>query len=250
MSPSRAAARPGAQEWVPDGADARRVDALAAAAHDCRGCELWADATQVVFSHGPDDAALVLVGEQPGDREDREGEPFVGPAGRVLADALEAAGVDPDRVYVTNAVKHFRHEQRGRRRLHRTPDVSHVRACLPWLEAEVATVRPRVVVALGATAARAVLGRPARVTAERGRVLDAEEAASSPFAGPPSGGTGGTGGTSGTADVPSPLVVVTTHPSALLRLRDRSGWDEAFDALVADLRVAADAAGLPARRGT
>ncbi|WP_069387853.1 UdgX family uracil-DNA binding protein, partial [Cellulosimicrobium cellulans] len=160
MSPSRAQPeRPGAQEWVPDGADARRVDVLAEAAHGCRGCELWADATQVVFSQGPDDAALVLVGEQPGDREDREGEPFVGPAGRVLADALEAAGVDPDRVYVTNAVKHFRHEQRGKRRLHRTPDVAHVRACLPWLEAEVAAVRPRVVVALGATAARAVLGR-------------------------------------------------------------------------------------------
>lgn len=252
MSPSPAAARPGAQEWVPDDARARRVDALAAAAHDCRGCELWADATQVVFSHGPDDAALVLVGEQPGDREDREGEPFVGPAGRVLADALEAAGVDPDRVYVTNAVKHFRHEQRGKRRLHRTPDVAHVRACLPWLEAEVAAVRPRVVVALGATAARAVLGRPARVTAERGRVLDAEETASSPFAaGSSPNGTDGSDGADGAeaTDVEPPLVVVTTHPSALLRLRDRSGWDEAFDALAADLRVAADAAGMRARRG-
>lgn len=231
---------------MPDGADARRVDALAEAAHACRGCELWADATQVVFSHGPDDASLVLVGEQPGDREDREGEPFVGPAGRVLADALEAAGVDPDLVYVTNAVKHFRHEQRGKRRLHRTPDVAHVRACLPWLEAEVAAVRPRVVVALGATAARAVLGRPARVTAERGRVLDPQETASSPLAtGSSSDGTEG----AAAADVEPPLVVVTTHPSALLRLRDRSGWDEAFDALAADLRVAADAAGLPARRG-
>jgi uracil-DNA glycosylase len=246
MSPTRGAARPerpGAQEWVPDGAGARDVDALAAAAHGCRGCELWADATQVVFSHGPGDAALVLVGEQPGDREDREGEPFVGPAGRVLADALEAAGVDPDRVYVTNAVKHFRHEQRGKRRLHRTPDVAHVRACLPWLEAEVAAVRPRVVVALGATAARAVLGRPARVTAERGRVLDAEEVASSPLA------PGDADGRAHEPDVAAPLVVVTTHPSALLRLRDRSGWDEAFDALAADLRVAADAAGMPARRG-
>ncbi|PZR52610.1 uracil-DNA glycosylase [Xylanimonas oleitrophica] len=206
------AARPGAQQWVPDGGD---VAALRQAAHACRGCELWADATQVVFSEGPGDARLMLVGEQPGDHEDREGEPFVGPAGRVLADALAAAGVDPETVYVTNAVKHFRFEQRGKRRLHKTPDVAHVRACSPWLRAERAAVRPHVVVALGATAARAVLGRPVRVGAERGQVLDSEGSA----------------------------VVVTTHPSALLRLRGRDGWDEAFDALVADLRTARAAAG-------
>lgn len=234
MSPSRATAaprRPGAQEWVPDGAAARDLDALAGAVQGCRGCELWADATQAVFSRGPDDAPLVLVGEQPGDREDQEGEPFVGPAGRVLADALEAAGIGPERVYLTNAVKHFRFEQRGKRRLHKTPDVAHVRACLPWLEAEVAAVGPRVVVALGATAARAVLGRPVRVTAERGRVLDPDD---------------GPAEETRTGDA-APLVVVTTHPSALLRLRDRSGWDEAFDALVSDLRVAAEAAGHAAR---
>jgi uracil-DNA glycosylase len=205
-------ARPGAQEWVPAGAD---VQHLAAAVHDCRGCELWAPATQAVFSSGADGAALVLVGEQPGDHEDREGEPFVGPAGRVLGDALRAVGLDTDRVYLTNAVKHFRFTERGKRRLHKKPDVAHVRACAPWLEAELAAVRPRVVVALGATAARAVLGREVRIGAERGQVLDG-----------------------GTHDV-----VVTTHPSALLRLRDRTEFGEQFDALVADLRTAADAAG-------
>ena len=204
--------RPGAQEWVPDDA---RVEALTEASHACRGCELWADATQVVFSTGPEDAGLALVGEQPGDREDREGEPFVGPAGRVLADALEAAGLDAGGVYLTNAVKHFRHVERGKRRLHKTPDVAHVRACLPWLEAELSVVRPRVVVALGATAARAVLGRPVRVGEVRGTLLDDAEGVR-----------------------PETAVVVTTHPSSLLRLRDRADRDAAFDALVADLRVA------------
>ncbi|MFP3714189.1 UdgX family uracil-DNA binding protein [Puerhibacterium sp. TATVAM-FAB25] len=211
--------RPGAQEWVPEHAD---VPALARAAHACRGCELWAPATQMVFSDGPADAPLVLVGEQPGDKEDQEGEPFVGPAGRVLRDALAAAGVGPDAAYVTNAVKHFRFEERGRRRIHRTPDVAHVRACLPWLQAELAVVRPRVVVALGATAARAVLGRAVQVTRLRGQVLDDG----------PDLGTG------------PAAVVVTTHPSALLRLRGKGGWDEAFEALVADLATAAGAAGL------
>ncbi|MEN5074191.1 UdgX family uracil-DNA binding protein [Isoptericola cucumis] len=204
--------RPGAQEWVPDDA---RVEALTEASHACRGCELWADATQVVFSTGPEDAGLALVGEQPGDREDREGEPFVGPAGRVLADALEAAGLDAGGVYLTNAVKHFRHVERGKRRLHKTPDVAHVRACLPWLEAELSVVRPRVVVALGATAARAVLGRSVRVGEVRGTLLDDAEGVR-----------------------PEAAVVVTTHPSSLLRLRDRADRDAAFDALVADLRVA------------
>lgn len=202
---------PGAGRWVPDGA---HVDRLASAVHDCRGCELWAPATQAVFSAGPSGAALALVGEQPGDREDREGEPFVGPAGRVLAEALAEAGVAAGDVYLTNAVKHFRFTERGKRRLHRTPDVAHVRACLPWLEAELATVRPRVVVALGATAARAVLGRPVRIGQERGRVLDGERHA----------------------------VLVTTHPSALLRVRDGDERAAQRAALVADLRAAAEAA--------
>ena len=195
----------GALPWVPHTA---RVDDLRAAAPGCRGCELWQPATQVVFSRGPSDASVVLVGEQPGDREDREGEPFVGPAGRLLSDALRDAGIDENAVYLTNAVKHFRFEERGKRRLHKSPTVTHLRACAPWLDAELRIVHPRVVVALGATAARAVLERSVSVTNERGRILD--------------------GG-----------YLVTTHPSAVLRLRGRDGFDEAFDELVDDLRLVA-----------
>jgi uracil-DNA glycosylase len=206
---ARAPERPGAQQWVPPAGD---VDALRQAAPGCRGCELWADATQVVFSVGSEKARLVLVGEQPGDREDRTGEPFVGPAGDVLADALDAAGIDRTAVYLTNAVKHFRFTERGKRRIHKTPGVAHVEACHPWLEAELAAVAPDVIVCLGATAARAVLGREVRIGEVRGRPLE---------------GDGGA------------RVVVTTHPSAVLRLRGKPGWDEAFDALVKDLRAAA-----------
>ncbi|MDC7121929.1 UdgX family uracil-DNA binding protein [Cellulomonas fimi] len=203
--------RPGAQQWVPDGAD---VDTLAAAAPACRGCELWAPATQVVFSTGSPTARLALVGEQPGDREDREGEPFVGPAGRMLDRALDEAGIARDDVYLTNAVKHFRFDERGQRRIHKTPAVAHIRACLPWLTAELAAVRPRVVVALGATAARAVLGHDVTVGDVRGRVLDEAGA----------------------------RVVVTAHPSSILRLRDDVDRTAALAALVADLRTASGAA--------
>ncbi|RCK70832.1 uracil-DNA glycosylase [Desertihabitans brevis] len=201
-----------ASEWVPD---RPTVPRLARAARDCHGCELWEDATQVVFSSGDPSASLVLVGEQPGDQEDRAGEPFVGPAGRVLDRALEAAGVPRAEVYLTNAVKHFRHRLRGKRRLHQKPDVRHLVACRPWLAAELDVVDPDVVVALGASAGRSVLGRTVRVGAERGRVL---------------------------TDTGRP-VVLTTHPSALLRLQDREGYAEAFDALVADLVTAAGARG-------
>ena len=200
--------RPGAQRWVPPDAD---VDDLREAAPACRGCELWAPATQVVFSSGPAHARLLLVGEQPGDVEDREGEPFVGPAGRVLDRALEAAGVDRDAVYMTNAVKHFRFVERGPRRLHKTPAVAHIRACVPWLDAEVSAVEPRVIVAMGATAARAVLGRDVAIGEVRGQVLD-------------EGGR---------------TVVVTAHPSAVLRMRDDDERHAAMDALVADLKAAA-----------
>jgi DNA polymerase len=179
---------------------------------------LWADATQVVFSSGPAGAPLVLVGEQPGDQEDREGQPFVGPAGRVLADAVEAAGIDRSLLYVTNAVKHFRFQQRGKRRLHATPEIVHIDACRPWLDAEFRAIRPRVVVCLGATAARAVLGRAVRIGAERGRPIHAPDIANARI---------------------DAEVIVTTHPSAVLRLRGREGFDEAFDALVADLTEAA-----------
>ena len=191
--------------------ESRALGDLESAAHDCRGCELWEPATQVVFSAGTRSARVALVGEQPGDQEDRRGEPFVGPAGRVLDEALEAAGIDRAAAYLTNAVKHFRFEQRGKRRIHQKPDVRHLVACRPWLEAELEAVAPAVVVALGATAARAVLDRTVKIGELRGRVLDE----------------------------PGRPVVVTTHPSAVLRLRGREGYDEAYAGLVDDLRLAA-----------
>lgn len=199
-----------ASAWVPE---SPTLDRLVASAPDCRGCELWQLATEVVFSAGPPDARLMLVGEQPGDQEDLAGEPFVGPAGRVLDEALEAAGTGREAVYLTNAVKHFRYENRGKRRIHQKPDVRHIRACHPWLDAELEVVDPAVVVALGATAGRAVLGRPVRVGAERGRLLELGQR----------------------------RVLLTTHPSAVLRLRGKPAYDEAFAGLVADLRVAVTA---------
>ena len=204
------AERPGAERWVPKSGG---VAALRAAARDCRGCELWEDATQVVFSSGSAEARLVLVGEQPGDQEDREGEPFIGPAGGVLRDALAGAGIDLDDVYLTNSVKHFRHTRapRGKRRIHEKPNVAQIEACHPWLAAELGSVRPDVIVCLGATAGRSVLGRPVRITAERGNVIR---------------------GASGLADA---AVLITTHPSAVLRLRGKPEWGEAFDGFVADL---------------
>ena len=177
----------------------------------CRNCELYRDATQAVFSRGRASATVVLVGEQPGDREDLDGELFVGPAGRVLDEALELAGIARGDVYLTNAVKHFRFERRGKRRIHEKPGVAHIEACHPWLEAELGIVRPRVVVCLGATAGRSVLGRPVKVTQERGRPLDVD----APYE-----------------------VVVTTHPSALLRLRDRGDYAGELRALADDLRTA------------
>jgi len=156
---------------------------------------------------------MMLVGEQPGDREDEAGEPFVGPAGRVLDEALEAAGIRRKDVYVTNAVKHFRFERRGKRRIHQRPTVSHIEACHPWIESELSIVRPEVVVCLGATAGRALLGRPVRVAAERSRlIVDA------------------------VSDAP---VLVTVHPSALLRLRDHRDFATELNHLAADLRLAA-----------
>jgi uracil-DNA glycosylase len=192
---------------APDQAD---LDALRDAARGCTSCELWEPATQTVFGAGPASAWLMLVGEQPGDKEDLAGEPFVGPAGRLLDRALERAGITRNETYVTNAVKHFRFERRGNRRIHRTPAVAHVRACRPWLDAELRLVRPAVVATLGATAAKALLGSRFRITESRGTVLEWE----------------------GVALVP------TVHPSAILRL-DPGDRDAAFDALVADLTVAA-----------
>jgi|SRR4051795_5727351 uracil-DNA glycosylase family protein len=176
----------------------------------CTDCELYRDATQTVFGTGPSSAWLMLVGEQPGDQEDRQGAPFVGPAGRVLDSALERAGIDRSEVYVTNAVKHFRFERDGNRRLHKTPTVGHVRACRQWLDGELAAVRPTVLATLGATAAKALLGSGFRITAERGRPREWE----------------------------GYQLVPTVHPSAILR-GPPEARDDAMDALVADLRVVA-----------
>lgn len=209
---------PTAAAYVPDD---RSLPALSAAAASCRGCPLWEPATQVVFGAGPPDARLAVVGEQPGDQEDRAGKPFVGPAGRLLDSALVEAGIDRSTTYVTNAVKHFAFTTRGKRRVHRTPDTWEVRACTPWLQEEMAAVRPEVVVLLGATAGKAVFGPSFRVTQSRGVLM--------PW--PPSGDAERFGGGQ---------VVATIHPSAVLRADDR---DAARAGLVSDLRVAAAALG-------
>ncbi|WP_149823832.1 UdgX family uracil-DNA binding protein [Streptomyces tailanensis] len=191
------------------------------AAADCRGCPLFEDATQTVFGKGAEPARLVLVGEQPGDQEDRQGEPFVGPAGRLLRRAVEEAGIDMDTAYVTNAVKHFKFTRPpggGKRRIHKAPELREVAACRPWLLAELRLVRPEAVVVLGATAAKALMGSSFRVTKDRGALLNL----------PP--------GVLEQDD--QPYVVATIHPSAVLRADDR---DSAYAGLVADLRVAARA---------
>ena len=208
--------RPGAERWVPEGAG---IDALKEAATACRGCELWEPASQVVFSAGPPSASMVLVGEQPGDQEDRRGMPFVGPAGTLLIQAVRDAGIDPATVYRTNAVKHFRFELRGTRRLHKTPEAVHITACHPWLHAELQQLAPGVVVALGATAGRSLFGRPVRIGAERGRVLE------------------------GAIPDSDAKALLTAHPSAVLRMRGDPGYDDAYAALVADLKTAAAVAG-------
>lgn len=178
-------------------------------ARGCTRCDLYEHATQVVFSEGDPAARLVLIGEQPGDKEDLQGRPFVGPAGGVLDRALEAAGIERRQVYLTNAVKHFKWKARGPRRIHDKPSWTETVACRPWLEAELACVRPRALVLLGATAAQSVLGKTFRVTQDRGKPLDC--------------------GLAG-------LVIATIHPSAVLRSTDR---EDTFAELVADLRVAA-----------
>jgi uracil-DNA glycosylase len=189
------------------------IEALAAEAARCRRCPLYKDATQVVFGEGPANASVMLVGEQPGDQEDLAGHPFVGPAGRILDRALAEAGLDRGAAFVTNAVKHFKHELRGKRRLHKKPNQAEVHACRWWFEREVAVVRPRLVVALGATAAKALARRDVVLTRERGRV----------FA------------------IPDDLLMLATiHPSAVLRMPDDKARHEAFAGLVADLRRAVE----------
>lgn len=189
------------------------LQGLRRAAARCQACDLYRNATQTVFGEGGEDARLMLVGEQPGDREDIAGEPFVGPAGRLLDEALATAGIDRATVYVTNAVKHFmwRRAPSGKRRLHQKPDRAEVEACRPWLEGEVARVRPELVVLMGATAAQAILGSAFRVTRDHGRVLPTS-------LGPPA--------------------LATIHPSAVLRARTAEERASALTGLVADLRVA------------
>jgi uracil-DNA glycosylase len=209
-----------AQEFVPD--HAGTLDELKAAAPSCKGCELYQDATQVVFGRGDAHARVVFVGGQPGDIEDQKGLPFVGPAGHLLRRAVDQAGLDPAHIYITNAVKHFRFELRGKRRIHKTPDRVHIEACRPWLVAEFQLLRPEVVVVLGATAAKALLGPSFRVTQQRGQVLPWPAAAQRPDDFP----------------VEPAKLVATIHPSAVLRADDQ---DTAFDGLVEDLRAVAGA---------
>ena len=200
-----------AEDLIPARASLTR---LREAAADCRACPLWRTGTQTVFGKGSPRARLMLVGEQPGDREDRAGEPFVGPAGEVLSKALVDAGIERRDAYVTNAVKHFKWTQgRGKRRLHQRPNAEEVGACRPWLDAELAAVRPEILVCFGATAAKALLGSKIRVTKDRGRFLESDLA---------------------------PAVSVTVHPSSILRIDDDEERHEARLELVADLkRIAA-----------
>ncbi|HYN94834.1 MAG TPA: UdgX family uracil-DNA binding protein [Pilimelia sp.] len=225
-SPDSTSEAPGAEHFVPDGA--ADLDRLRAAAAGCRGCHLHRDATQTVFGRGTADARVVLVGEQPGDVEDQHGLPFVGPAGRLLRTAVDDAGLDPAQLYITNAVKHFKFTSTGagRRRLHQTPDRIEITACRPWLVAEFALLRPELVVVLGATAAKALLGPSFRVTRQRGVLLPWPASAQRP------------------QDFPAEPahLLATIHPSAVLRADDR---DAAYGGLVADLRVAAAARRTP-----
>src|SRR3954469_11918264 len=184
---------------------------LRTAVQECRACELYKGTTQAVLGEGPAKAAVMLVGEQPGDREDREGHPFVGPAGRLLDRALEEAGIARDQAYITNAVKHFHFRERGKRRIHQRPDAEHIRACRPWLEAELAVVKPRVLVCLGAVAAQGLLGRGVRVTKDRGAPLESELAE---------------------------CVFVTVHPSSILRAQDEDR-EQAYADFVRDLSAVA-----------
>jgi uracil-DNA glycosylase len=190
----------------------RSLSAVREAAAGCRGCHLWQVGTQTVFGEGAEDAEAMFVGEQPGDQEDQQGRPFVGPAGRVFDDALEAAEIDRSQTYVTNAVKHFKWQARGKRRIHQKPNWTEMTACRPWLEAELEVVQPRVLVLLGATAAQSLLGREFRITQHRGKLLESDLAEA---------------------------VTATVHPSSILR-GEPAERETNFAALVDDLRVVAN----------
>jgi uracil-DNA glycosylase len=196
--------------------DTSSLSEVREAARECTACHLYKRATQTVFGEGPKDVPIMLVGEQPGDYEDLAGRPFVGPAGKIMDRALEEAGIDRKEVYVTNAVKHFKWEPRGKRRIHQKPNSREIAACRPWLEAELRLVKPKLLVCLGATAAQAIFGPSFRVTRERGKVL------SSKFA---------------------PRVLATVHPSSLLRQPDEESRDREYKRFVVDLRAALKAVG-------
>jgi uracil-DNA glycosylase len=188
-----------------------KIDSLRSEAKGCRDCPLWKNATQTVFGEGSAKAKLMIVGEQPGDQEDLQGHPFVGPAGRILDEGLRQAGINREVTYVTNAVKHFKWEPRGKRRLHKTPAQRELDACYQWLEGEIAAIQPDLILALGATAAKALLGSTFRITQSRGQLQRRE----------------------GLVDV-----IATYHPSYLLRLKGRAGEEEAWEQFVADLKTA------------
>jgi len=198
--------KPDANPFVPRTAN---LNKLQKAAKDCRNCDLWERGTQTVFGEGQPSSKVMFIGEQPGNQEDLDGRPFVGPAGRLLDKLLAEAGVDRRKVYVTNAVKHFKWEPRGKRRIHKKPNSVEIAACRPWLEAEIASIHPKVIVCLGATAAQSLLGRDFRVTQHRGELLD------SPLA---------------------PHVMATVHPSSILRAPDDATRHEEMRRLVEDLR--------------
>jgi uracil-DNA glycosylase len=189
------------------------VPSLQSAAQACRACELWQKGTQTVFGEGRQTADVMLVGEQPGDKEDIAGRPFVGPAGHLLDTALEDAGIDRRRAYVTNVVKHFNWVPKGKRRIHRKPNMSHISACRPWLEAEINVVKPRALVCLGATAAQAIIGRDFKVSQQRGEIVACDLA---------------------------PVVTATVHPSSLLRVPPDADREAEMARFVADLRRVAD----------
>lgn len=205
----------GEEDWHPALApDTSSLTTLKSAAKTCAACHLYKHATQTVFGEGAKGAKLMLVGEQPGDQEDLTGKPFVGPAGKILDRALEEAGIDRREVYVTNTVKHFKWEPRGKRRIHKKPNSREIAACRPWLEAELRVVRPGMLVCLGATAAQAIFGPAFRVTRDRGKVMKSEVA---------------------------PKVIATVHPSSLLRQPDEESRQREYKLFVADLRVAVKA---------
>ena len=189
------------------------LSSLRAAAAGCTACPLHLSGTQTVFGDGPRKADLMLVGEQPGDKEDLAGEPFVGPAGKLLDRALDEAGIDRRNVYITNVVKHFKWEGRGKRRIHKKPNLSEIRACKPWLESEIAVVKPKVLACLGATAAQALLGKDFRVSRQRGEFVDSDLAV---------------------------VATATVHPSSILRARDSETREAEFQGLIADLKLIAE----------